>query len=701
MPSLNPLKWFQVERKGLQGRALSIRESQAQGPWTSLISDYVAREVAPGLYEALREAVPVIDAAINRMVTLDGIIRVNGENEHLVKKIRVWMKNVQVNDLQTGFQAFYSGMGNELYEQGFSIGEPVMSKDKRSIAGLRVADSKGVIFRRTDRNLETWYRKPTAKRGRMDGTDQVERVLRNNYNGNDILSYLTKTGFKKIEGDHLVYAGLHNEADNPYGVSLLRSMEFVSKVLLTIDNATLHSWERFGDPVFDVVYKTKSKLTPEQLETRRKTIADNIKSAMESKISGKAVDFVNAIGVNDELTIKVLGGEGQVLEIEQPAKHILEQIVAKTGLPPWILGYVWGTAERLALKQAELLMQESKTRFELRQPGLEKIVAMHLRAQGETWNDGDWYLEQELPNMQDVVAQAQADFLRAQTALMNGNAEALPTVVDETGKIVSIGGVRLGKLKAAKALDGSEPFAENDDQLPKIEKRTIKSVLSSWQTLQSRTFNVLGLSAGKSQKSDEPMFVFDVANMLQDLVDLENAMVADLSAEDADYVHGLFNAWLRGMENGAAELGVAATVTEQVRSEMVAEFSRNAMQQVRNTTIRSYSDDIIDDMKSGVYDGLNPKDVARQLKKRFEIHNYDWVRLTRSELTVAHADGKMNEYAEMGVGKYNYVTAGDSKVSAKCRANEAGGPYQIGAGPLPMRDSHPNCRCTVAAVVDE
>ncbi len=732
MATLNPLKWFSNNAdKGISGQPLTQRDIQAQGEWTNTLSGYVAREVAPGLYEALREAIPVIDAAINRLVTLDGIIRVQGENKEIVQAIQSWMKTVQVNDLQTGFQAFYAGMSNELYEQGFSIGQPILSKDKRAVAQLKVADSKGVIFRREKEQLETWYRKPATQTGRRDGTDQIERVLRNNYNTGNLLSKLNNTGYKKIDSTHMVYAGLHNESDNPYGVSLLRSMEFVSKVLLTIDNSTMHVWERFGNPVFDVLYKTKSKIGQPELETRRKTIADNIASAMSSKQQGKAADFVNAVGANDELTIKVLGAEGETLEIEAPAKHVLEQIVAKTGLPPWILGYVWGTAERLALKQAELLMQESKTRFELRQPGLEKIVAMHLRAQGYTWNDGDWQLVQELPNMQDVVAQAQADFLKAQTELMRSNAgsatqQGNAVEQDEAGKVVRIGGVKVGyteeegegnrlgksaagKASTAKAATG-EGFAESDPELPEIEARITNAALSAWKLLEDETLKLLDLTAEKSAggktagdkaSKESPLFMFDVGLVLQELLNLEQQFIATLSAEDSDYVQGLFQAWLRGTLNAAAEQGSASAIEASVREGMVRTLNNRSLAQVKATTVRSYSDDIIAAMQQGVYDGLNPKDVARQLRKRFDIHEYDWERLAQSEITELHADGKLAELQAEGLEDYDYETAGDGKVSTICLTHAANGPYKIGEGPIPMKDSHPGCRCTIRGRIPE
>lgn len=717
--NLNPMKWFRADTavtggKRLQGQPMTAREAETMGPWTQTLTDWVAREVAPALYEALREAIPVLDAAINRLVTLDGIIRVEGQNDRIVQAIQQWMEDVRVGDMEQGFQAFYSGMGNELYEQGFAVGNHVLSQDRKAVVQLLVADSKGVAFRRGDQGLEVWYSLPGPKSGRRDGTDQVERVLRNSYQTGTLLQYLQGNGYRMLNRETLVYAGLHNEAGNPYGVSLIRSMEFVSRVLLTMDNALLQTWERFGNPVFDVLYKTKSKGV--DLDKRRKTLGDNLKAAMESKRKGNAVDFINAVGSGDDLTIRVLGADGQVLEIEAPAKHVLEQIVAKTGLPPWVLGYVWGTAERLALKQAELLGQESRTRFSLRKPWLKQVVATHLRAQGITWKDGDWDLVQELPNLQDIVGQAQAEFLQAQTQMMltgAGVTETMPAKVSRLGKVIlpldddlprdreSGGGEKASRRKApADGEDDGEPFAEADDALPTLERRATRALLQAWGGLYGEVLSILGIEdSGKALKQDGPFFAFDPAPMLDKLRALEEAFVQRAGGEESEYARDVYKTWLRGVLNAAAELDVDA-IAEAVRASRQAAINSHAMDMVRSVTIRALREDVIADLGSGVYDGLNPNDVARELRKRFDAHEYDWLRLARSEMTAAQAQGKVDQYVEAGIEKYNYVTAGDSRVSSICRSNSADGPYVIGEGPMPMTDSHPNCRCTITAVID-
>ncbi|RCX32067.1 hypothetical protein [Thioalbus denitrificans] len=697
--NLNPLSWFSGlgrSKSALQGRNLTAREVQAQGPWTDVLSDWVAREVAPRLYEALREAIPPIDAAINRLVTLDGIIRPEAESDRLQRAITDWMDNVRVNDLETGFQAFYRSQGNELYEQGFTVGEWALSTTADDVERLRVADSKGVHFRRRDGRLEAWYRPPTPQRNtRRDGTEQIERVLRNTYSAGD-LGDLQGIGYRRLEPAALVYAVYNPEADSPYGVSLMRSMEFVARVLLTIDNATLQTWERFGNPAFSLNYKTNARLNDTQLEARRKTLADNLSRVLDLKRKGQSADFVNAVGRDDNLELKVIGGDSQVLELEAPARHILEQIVSKTGLPSWMLGFHWSTAERLAQRQGELVLQESRTRWDLRRPGLSRVVATALRARGVTWNEGDWRLVQDLPSLQDLVAQSQAAFLDAQTQLMlSGAGQSQPAQVTASGKVVFP--IDDDYRKHAHGHLHKEPWVEDDPELPRLERATERTLLGSWRKLYSDALTALGLeTGGKRAKAPEgPVFLYDPAAMGQLLMDLQEEFIATVGGEDAALATNMYAAWVRGVVNSAAELDADA-VEESVRSATREAMRLGAMDLVKDAATRALREDIIRTLEEGAYDGLNPLDVARQLRARFDAHEVDWVRIARSEISAAQAAGKLTQYAAHEIEEYDWVAAPDS--CPICLSRQGAGPYAVGSGPMPSRDSHPSCRCTVTAV---
>jgi hypothetical protein len=360
-----------------------LRPNDGQGPFTSQFRSFVPRKIDPEFFEFLREAIPVIDAAHNRLVSLDGHLIVKGRNEALVTEIREWMENVPVNDLQKGIQAFHQNLSNEAFEQGFSISEFVTSQKRDDIVQLRVADSKFIKFKRSGNAVDIYQK---------SDQDMMER---------------------KLKPDNLLYFSIGNENQNPYGTPLMRSCEFVAQILVTIQNATKSVWERFGDPSFSVIYKT-SKKEGTDLAGRYNAIKTEFDTALRAKQQGKSVDFIRAIDKDSELTIQIIGADGQVLEMEVPARHVLEQIIAKTGLPAWMLGMHWSTTERLSNAEVEVLLADVSTRQSAKLPLFTNLVKTLLTLRGKTWKPGDWWLEFDQVNLHDLVAQAQARFLNAQ-----------------------------------------------------------------------------------------------------------------------------------------------------------------------------------------------------------------------------------------------------------------------------------------------
>ncbi len=76
--------------------------------------------------------------------------------------------------------------------------------------------------------------------------------------------------------------------------------------------------------------------------------------AMQDTRSGSVRDFV-AVG---DVDIQVIGADAPVLDSEVPVRQILEQVVAKTGIPPFMLGLSWSSTERMSSQQADMLTTE-------------------------------------------------------------------------------------------------------------------------------------------------------------------------------------------------------------------------------------------------------------------------------------------------------------------------------------------------------
>lgn len=242
---------------------------------------------------------------------------------------------------------------------------------------------------------------------------------------------------------------------------------------------------------------------------------------------------------------------------------------------------------------------------------------------------------------------------------------------------------------------GGESWAEQDPALPRIEASGIAAMARRWRTLRDAALRVVGLAQfGKAPVS----FVFD-PSMLAELLALGDEFTRDVTKLDGPLEKAMWQAWVRGLANAADELDLDAAIDESLASARAVLQSRG-FELVRDGVARELRDKIVAELASGAYDGMNPEIVARQLRQQFAAAEYNWERLVRSEVAMAQSDAKLDTYRGAGVERVDYLTAGDSRVSTICRSLAAAGPYAIADAPVPVRDSHPNCRCTIVAHLD-
>ena len=68
--------------------AIVRANASSLGVWGGALNGFVPREVNTYFYEALRSALAPIDGGIARLVTMDGILRVEGGNDKLIQAIQ-------------------------------------------------------------------------------------------------------------------------------------------------------------------------------------------------------------------------------------------------------------------------------------------------------------------------------------------------------------------------------------------------------------------------------------------------------------------------------------------------------------------------------------------------------------------------------------------------------------------------------------
>ena len=135
---------------------------------------------------------------------------------------------------------------------------------------------------------------------------------------------------------------------------------------------------------------------------------------MQCTKNGSVRDFV-AVG---DVDIKVIGADNQILDSEVPVRQILEQLVSKTGIPPFLLGLSWSSTERMSAQQADVMTSELGAIRRGLTPVVERICSLWLRLHGY---DGGLEVCWQDINLQDEVEDAKAALYRAQAAVLEKN----------------------------------------------------------------------------------------------------------------------------------------------------------------------------------------------------------------------------------------------------------------------------------------
>ncbi len=337
------------------------------------------------LYRAIREAVPLVDAAIGKLVRLAGGVRVTAPEGQ--RGLEEFLRTVDVGRGRRGLQAFLDEYLDSMLVCGQGVGEMVVDRNRGEIAALLCADPAYIELREGESPLDF----AVCARRRDGKVEELERQ------------------------ELVLFTPLQPEAEHPYGVSLLRSMPFLTGILLKIYQATGMNWERMGNARYAVVYKPGSG-DGSWARERGEEIAREWSAAMQAGKGGNIRDFV-AVG---DVDIKVIGADNQVLDSQVPVRQILEQLVAKTGIPPFLLGLSWSATERMSAQQADMMTSEITALRRSLTPVVERICEMWLRLHGYA---GRPAVEWEDINLQDLVEEARAELYREQAETMRRERE--------------------------------------------------------------------------------------------------------------------------------------------------------------------------------------------------------------------------------------------------------------------------------------
>ena len=329
------------------------------------------------LYRQIREAIPVLDAAVGKLVRLSGGFTVKCRDGQSQQSLEAFLKTVPCGRGQMGINSFLAGYLDSLLTYGRAIGELVVTGGR-----LRAVCWGDVTL------LDI-----------QEGESLLDTVIW----GPDSHGLMRPLPYQNL----LLFTSLNPEPGSPYGVSIFRGMPYLADILLKIYNTIGVNWERAGNIRYSVICKGGEDMDPAVVQERGRQVAQEWARAMEDGKNGTVRDFV-AVG---DVEISVIGGESPILDSEVPVRQLLEQLVAKTGLPPFLLGLNWSTTERMSTQQADLLTSELWALRRSVQPAVEKICRTYLALEGL---DNQVEILWDDISLQDITEEARAELYKAQ-----------------------------------------------------------------------------------------------------------------------------------------------------------------------------------------------------------------------------------------------------------------------------------------------
>lgn len=362
--------------------AVSVQTAAESPAFSGLLHYAPAENGMLELYTKLRQSVPIIDAALDKIVRLIGEFTVTCADKSIERDLQAFLAHVQTGPFGSGALTFLQSFLDDLLTYGNAVGEMVVADGQ--IAALYNASLSDVEF--------------ALK------TPLCWEVRRRTLSGSEPVAYpalVLSSARRPVPG-------------SARGRPLLEGLPFMGDILLKIYHTIGQNWDKAGNVRFAVTVKpdqNASAFAPQYAQQ----VAEEWGRAMRSE---RVSDFV-AVG---DVSIQAIGADGQVLDSEIPVRQMLEQIVAKLGLPPFLLGLSWSSTERMSSQQADILTSELESYRRLLDPILYKICRMWMALSGREcafsidWND---------ITLQDTTELAAAALNRAKEKLTLAQANAL------------------------------------------------------------------------------------------------------------------------------------------------------------------------------------------------------------------------------------------------------------------------------------
>ncbi len=312
--------------------------------------DYPVQLYAFELFEKVRRTVPLADAAISKLVRLIGHFHVECADASMQARLDRFLREVPVGLTGQSVYSFIDSYLDSLLVCGNAVGEIVLDSGGQYVAGLWNGRVRDVAVR--------------------SGSNPMER------------QYFLRRGETEVLLPHperILFTALRPPDGGGYGVSLLQGVPVFAELLLRVYECIGQNFDRAGNVRYAVTYRPgNDPADVAYAGERARQIAKEWSDGMRAAKCGEVRDFV-AVG---DVDIKVIGAEGSMPDTEIPVRQLLEQILSKLSIPPFLLGLNWSSTERMSAQQADLLTSELEYYRRLLEPVICRIARTFLELEG-------------------------------------------------------------------------------------------------------------------------------------------------------------------------------------------------------------------------------------------------------------------------------------------------------------------------------
>ena len=333
-------------------------------------------------YETLRSQVPILDACIGKIVRLTGGFKLVCEDERYQTELEEFMDTIPVGISGSSLNTFMDIHLDQLLTYGKAIGEILIDPKTKQVCGIYNAD-------------------PTHFEVKEGETPCDRRIYAISGANDRLIEY----------PERILYSALNPNPKNSNGVSIFRGLPSLAGILMKVYDCIGQNFDRIGNIRYAVTYKPSNENDKAFAKERAMQIAKEWSDGMNASRNGIIKDFV-AVG---DVEIKVIGADNQIIDTEIPVRQLLEQMISKLAIPPFLLGLNWSTTERMSQQQCDILTSELEYYRRLLTPIIRRICETHLHLLG---SDSRVFVEWDNINLQDESELAKA-------RLYNAQAEAL------------------------------------------------------------------------------------------------------------------------------------------------------------------------------------------------------------------------------------------------------------------------------------